>query len=112
MLEGNKPVKLHIDCGATVNIIPKSKISESHIEPLNFTLEMRDTKRMKALGTAKLEVTNPKNSFKYLVKFVVVQQEFTPLLSQKTAEKMKLIIVNYDRLENVIYVEKTSKDIG
>ena len=111
MLVGNKPVELQIDCGATVNIIPKSKIGESHIEPSNITLEMWNTKRMKALGTTKLEITNPKNSTKYLVKFVVVQQEFTPLLSRKAAEKMKLIVVNYDKFENVRHVEKIPQDI-
>ena len=36
-----------------------------------------------------------------MIKFVVVEEELTLLLSRKAAEKMKLIIVNYDKLQSV-----------
>ena len=40
-----------------------------------------------------------------MIKFVVVEQELTPLLSRKAAEKMKVIKVNYDKFERVSEVE-------
>ena len=36
-----------------------------------------------------------------MIKFVAVEEELTLLLSGKTAEKMKLITVNYDKFESV-----------
>ena len=56
---------------------------------------------MKALGTCKLLVENPKTLMRYMVKFVVIEEELTPLLSRKAAEKMNLITVNYEKFENV-----------
>jgi len=97
-----KTIKLQVDCGATVCIIPKSLIGETQTESCSVSLEMRNKMKMKALGTCKLLVENPKTLLKYQVKFVVVVEEnLTSLLSRKAAEKMELITVNYERLESV-----------
>ena len=56
---------------------------------------------MKALGTCKLRLQNPKTSQKYMVKFAIVKEELTHLLSRNAAEKMKLITVNYNKFESV-----------
>ena len=88
MLVASKPVKLQIDCGATVCLIPKSQIGDTPIDPVNITLEIWNKRKMKALGVCKLVLLNPKTSEQYLVKLVVVQEELTPLLSRKAAEKM------------------------
>ena len=96
MLIRSKPVSLQVDFGATVSIIPKSCIGDSPLEPSNITLEMWNKVRVMALGTCKLPLENLKTSQKYVVKFIVVEKELTPLLSRKAAEKMNLITVNYD----------------
>ena len=88
----SKPIKLQVDCGAMVCIIPKSLIGETLIESCNVSLEMWNKVKMKALGTCKLLVENPKTLLKYRVKFIVVEENLTPLLSHKAAEKMELII--------------------
>ena len=111
MLVASKPLKLQIDCGATVCLIPKSQIGDTPVDPVNITLEMWNKRKMKALGVCKLIVLNPKTSQQYLVKFVVVQEELTPLLSRKAAEKMKLITVNYDSFERIRVVDEVSCDI-
>ena len=36
-----------------------------------------------------------------MIKFIVVEEELTLLLSRKAAEKMKLITVNYDKFQSV-----------
>ena len=100
MLIRSKPVSLRVNCGATVSIIPKSHIGDSWLEPSNITLEMWNKARVMALGTCKL-LENLKTSQKYIVKFVVVEEELTPLLSRKAAERMSLITVNYDKFESV-----------
>ena len=111
MLIRSKPVSLQVDCGATVSIIPKSHIGDSWLEPSNITLEMWNKARVMALGTCKLLLENPKTSQKYMVKFVVVEEELTPLLSRKAAEKMNLITVNYDKFESVSGVVEDKPDI-
>lgn len=97
----SRRVKLQVDCGATVCIIPKSCIGDKHVDPSNVSLEMWNKAKMKAFGTCKLLVENLKTLMKYMVKFFVVEEEFTPLLSSKAAEKMNLITVNYEKFENV-----------
>ena len=66
-----------------------------------LTLEMGNKVKMKALGTCKLLVENPKTLLKYMVKFVVVEENLIPLLSRNAAEKMELVTVNYGRFESV-----------
>ena len=63
---------------------------------------------MKALGTCKLLVENPKTLMKYMVKFVVVSEQLAPLLSRKAAEKMNFITVNYVQFEHVYGVVDSS----
>ena len=65
---------------------------------------------MKALGTCKRPLENPETSQKQMIKFVVVEQELTPLLSRKAAEKMKVIKVNYDKFEMVSGVVEDKHD--
>ena len=108
MRVNSKPIKLQVDCGATVCIIPKSLIGETLIESCNVSLEMWNKVKMKALGTCKLLVENPKTLLKYRVKFIVVEENLTPLLSRNAAEKMELITVNYERFESVNGVMNSS----
>ena len=97
----SKIVKMQVDCGASVNILPRSKIGTKSITPGNITLEMWNKDKKKASGTAKLEVTNPSTQQRFLIKFVIVEEELTPLLSRKAAERMGLITVNYDKFKSV-----------
>jgi len=43
-----------------------------------------------------------------MVKFVVEEEDLTPLLSRKAAEKMELITVNYERFDSVNGVMNSS----
>ena len=86
-----KTTKLLVDYGATACIIPKSLIGETQIESCNDSPEMWNKVKMKALRACKLIVENPQTLLKYLVKFVVVEENLTRLLSRKAAEKMELI---------------------
>ena len=96
-----KTIKLQVDCGVTVCITPKSLIGETQIESCNVSLEMWNKVRMKALSTCKLLVENLMTLLKYLVKFVAAEENLTPLLNRKAAEKMELITVNHERFLSV-----------
>ena len=108
MRVNSKTIKLQGDCGATVCIIPKSLTGETQIESCNVSLEKWNKVKMKAFGSCKLLVENPKTLLKYMVKFVVVEENLTPLLSRQAAEKMELITVNYERFESVNGVMNSS----
>lgn len=100
-----------MDCGATVSIISRSCIGDSQLKPSSVFLELWNKIKIKALGTCKLLLENPKTLMKYLVKFVVVEEDLTPLLSRKAAEKMNLITVDYDKFESVNGVDEGKHDI-
>ena len=93
-------IKLQIDCGATVCILPKQYVKGLRIRPEPVLLEMWNRSTVNALGRCKVKVVNPTNSKTYNIDFVVVDnsEKFVPLLSRKAAEMMKLITVNYDNL--------------
>ena len=95
----SNPVRLQVDCGATVSFIARSHIGDTQLESSNISLEMWNKEKMKALGTCELHLENPKTSQNYMVKFVVVEEEVTLTLSRKAGEKMKLIKVDYDKFE-------------
>ena len=67
----------------------------------------------KVVGKAEIDVLNPKNGSKYVVEFLVVREDFTPLIGLKTLQTMELIEV---RAENIDYVNdldvNESKETG
>ena len=80
-------VKLQIDCGATVCILPKCYVKGLHIRPEGLRLEMWNKSSIKALGKCLVKVVNPANSRRYNVDFVVVDDDtLTPLLSRKAGK--------------------------
>ena len=54
---------------------------------------------LQALGKCKIKVVNPTTKQNFKVDFVIIDKERTPLISSKAAQKMNLIIVNYDKFK-------------
>ena len=52
----------------------------------------------KVAGETVMEVMNSKNCSSYLVEFLVVKEDFTPLIGTKTLQEMDLIEV---KMENI-----------
>ena len=48
MTVNNAPIKLQVDCGATVSLIPKSMIGDTPIAPDDITLEIWNKGKTKA----------------------------------------------------------------
>ena len=53
------------------------------------------------MGVAKIQLRNPKNQKKYRVQFVVIDEDYTPLLGSTSAQKMGLITVQHENILNV-----------
>lgn len=96
-----KPVKLQIDCGSTVCILPKRYVENAQIRPEKINLQMWNKTSLQALGKCKIKVVNPTTKQSFKVDFVIVDKELTPLPSGKAAQKMNLITVHYDKFKVV-----------
>ena len=101
MLINDKPVRLQIDCGATVCILPKRYLKNLEVRPEIVNLQMWNKSSVKALGKCKIHVKNPVTNEKFKVDIVIVNEAFTPLLSRNAAQAMGLITVNYGNFKVV-----------
>ena len=110
MKVNKKPVKLQIDCGSTVCILPKRYVVNAHIRPEMVNLQMWNKTSLQALGKCKIKVVHPTTKQKFKVDFAIVDKELTPLLSGKAAQKMNLITVNYDKFKVVNAVSSPGND--
>ena len=88
-------IKFQIDCGASINIITESHAG-SQITPSTKTLKMWNGTELRPRGVTRLLVKNPKTKKKYSIEFVVVPDNFTPLIGARTAQQMNLITIHTD----------------
>lgn len=58
---------------------------------------------MKPLGECRVKMINCKTGHKYAVKFVVLQEDFHPLLVAIAIQKMELFIINNDKFRMVAF---------
>ena len=108
MQVGNEAVKFQIDCGASVNVLPLKFVKDVQLLPCTKTLVMWNGTKVKPLGSCTLPVINPKNDGKYQVKFLVVEENWTPLLGLNAVEEMILLTVHSENFVN--FVKKSDDD--
>jgi len=51
MLINEKPVRFHIDCGATLNVLPSKFVNQGNIQPTKRVLQMWNKTKLKPEGT-------------------------------------------------------------
>jgi hypothetical protein len=96
LIDDKREVKFQLDSGATANFIPKSYLSEStEIENSDHTLTTYNQSTMRSYGTCILRLKNPKTHKRYKVKFIVVDDKYTPLLGEKVIQAMNLITIQF-----------------
>ncbi len=111
MLVGGQRIRMQVDCGATVNILPQSLTQNAEIRQEPVCLRMWNGTTLQALGRCKIKTINPATQAKYKVDYVVVKEDLTPLLSRKAAEQMSIISVNYNNLISVAAVTKAADSV-
>ena len=96
LLIANKPVRIQIDCGAAVNVLPISMAGNVPIKTTSTLLTMWNQTVVKPIGEAKILVYNPTTTEKFNCKFIIVPDNkgFVPLLGNKACQKMGLLTVN------------------
>ena len=105
LIKGRK-IEMQVDCGATVNILPKKHVPhnvEIVQSPRKLSLYGSDAS-IEAEGHCRVWIKNPKTHKKYNVEFVVVDKDCVPLIGAQTAQYMKLIKVKY---ENIAVVQSS-----
>ena len=109
MVVNKQLVKLQVDCGATVNVLPRRYVGNKEIRHEDVSLKMWNDVTMKAIGKCRVKTVNPVTGEKWKIDYVVVDQDLIPLLSRKAAEKIKLITINYDNFQSVSAVSTSLK---
>ena len=105
----NKPIRFHIDTGASVNMIPRHFI-KSDIRPYKGILSMWNNTVVKPAGITTETIHNPKNRKNYRIDCVVFNDkelDCAPILGLSSSEKRnfkvqhtnfvkRIQIMNYD----------------
>ena len=85
MLVGRHKETFQVDTGATVNTLPARYAD--NIEPTTRKLNMWNNTEAAPLGICHTVVNNANNKKTYSVDFVVVSDNYTPLLEYKTTHR-------------------------
>ena len=97
--------RFQLDTGASANIIPlhvyraaNPEPTKRKLKPCNVSLVMFNKSSTKVVGKTTMEVMNPKNGIIYQVEFLIVKEDFTPLIGSKTLQDMDLIEVKTENI--------------
>ena len=107
IIVNNKPVKIQIDSGASVNVLPEQYVSPADIQTTTTVLQMYNTSIVKPLGESKVKVYNPANGHTYSVKFVILTKNFglIAILGSKASQFMNILTLNTNNLEPVLQLK-------
>ena len=98
-----------VDTGATVNTLPTGYADNT--KPTTRKLKMWNNTGTAPLGICHTVVKNPKNKKTYSIEFVVVSDNYTPLLGYKAAKMMKLMNINEQNIEKVATVSPVEQHL-
>ncbi|GFR63973.1 transposon Ty3-I Gag-Pol polyprotein [Elysia marginata] len=90
-------VRFQIDTGTDVNIICKKFVKREQAMKTTQVLKMWNKTKVKPEGEAILRVTNPKTQETIEVRFTIVKNDFSCLLSLKTSREPGLLTINTDK---------------
>ena len=93
-----------VDTGASVNVLPKKLAPRCTKTSTN--LHMWNSTKVTPIGRCNAEVLNAKNGERYNLEFVVVNEDYAPLISVKAAQLMNLIDINHDAIDLVASVSQ------
>lgn len=72
MLINSKPMKMQIDCGATVSVLPVKYIDTDHVMKEKVTVQMWESSTKKALGRCVVGTMYPRMGLEYDVQYVIL----------------------------------------
>ena len=107
IIVNNKPVKLQIDSGASVNVLPEQYVSPADIQTTTTVLQMYTKSVVKPLGESKVKIYNHVNGHTYSVKFVIIPKNsgLIAILGSKASQFMNILTLNTNNLEPVLQLK-------
>ena len=105
MLIDDQSINFHIDCGATVNVLPKKYLKTRELQPTSKVLQMWNKTEIRPVGAVRKNIRNPRNGKKYNAEFVVVEEPLTPLLGASAIQQMNLIEVKTENFKIISLVD-------
>ena len=112
MILKGKAIHFHVDCGATVNVLPAKYVGHEEIKPTKKVLQMWNKSELKPEGVTRVTIRNPRNGKKYSIEFVVVKEELTPLLGAKASQHMGLLEIHPENFVQVTGVKQSNWRAG
>ena len=103
LLVNDRPIVFQLDTGASSCLISQNDIGPVKLSATASKLVMWNGSRIDPVGECSLKVTNKKTRTTYPVKFIVVSQNFKPLLGLTECVKMGLVSINEEKF-NRVYV--------
>ena len=95
-------VKMHIDSGASCNVLPKKYLPVgTEVQKTNKLLTAYKEEQILALGTARVSMCNPTTRKNYNAEFVVVDGNYMPLIGARAAQQMALIVLQHHNIQLV-----------
>ena len=85
MLINKDKVIFQVDCGASVNIVNEKYTKGKDVQPATKALKMWNGSELRPIGITRLIVKNSKIGKKFSVEFVVVSDDYTPIIGARTA---------------------------
>ena len=101
MLINKDKVIFQVDCGASVKIVNEKYTKGKDVQPTAKALKMWNGSELKPIGSTRLIVKNPKIGKKFSIEFVVVPDDYTPIIGARAAQQIKLITVHDDNFTTV-----------
>ena len=112
MILKGKAIRFHVDCGATVNVLPAKYVGHKEIKLTKKVLQMWNKSELKPEGVTRAKIPNPRNGKKYSIEFVVVKEELTPLLGAKASQHIGLLEIHPENFVQVTGVKQSNRRSG
>ena len=106
MIVNGNPIKFHVDCGASVSVLPSKFLKNETLKPTKKKLVMWNKTELKPKGTAEVTIYNPKTDRKHVIDFVVVDEHLMPLLGSYAIQHMEIIEVKRENFKSVSSVNQ------
>ena len=102
LMSSGTEVIFQVDTGSTVNVLPaRFHSSDMPLNPVKKTLHAWNEGKVTALGMYWHTLRNPLTRKKYSIDFVIVKENFTPILGLKASTALKFVTINDDTFDQV-----------
>ena len=106
ILPNKTEVIFQVDTGASVNVLPsKYHPADLPLTPVKKTLRAWSNNTITPMSSYRHSVRNPMNRRRYSIEFLVVKEDFTPILGLRSSQALNFITINENEFERVLQID-------